>query len=124
MSQKLTHRRTSRDIKHSYVIQFCDSDNNAHYGKHVWVLETELPCVTKELIMWAATYYDISAEEAEMLVSPENIVITAGAWDDSQFVSDLWQAMEAGDVEQAAGYRTTDGAVVLDRGSVEMTYQA
>ncbi len=110
----LTHRRTStRDSKH--VMLFAERGNE-HYGRHVWTLATDLPEVSSEVVEFAAEYFGISADEAAALVNPRNIVDSAGAWDDAQFVSDVWQRFEC------AGFRTPDGAVVLDREAVATTY--
>lgn len=110
----LTHRRTSyRESTH--VMLFAERGNE-HYGRHVWTLTTELPEVGAAVIEFAAEYYGISTDEAAALVNPRNIVDSAGAWDDAQFVSDLWQRFEC------IGFRTPDGAVVLDRESVALTY--
>lgn len=122
----LTHRRNTPNLSSGWVILFSeDEERNSHYGDHVWTLHTELPKVedAKDLIRWAADYYECSIEEGLNFVNPDNIVDTARAWDDPQFVSDLWQAMEQGEVRMVPGYRTYDGAIVLDRESVEMTYE-
>lgn len=118
----LTHRRHCAQLSQGYVVLFADSDRNSHYGQHVWTLETELGTVPDEIVWFAAEYYDVDFAEAESLVKPEDIVSSAGAWDDEQFVSDLWLAMEYNKVPESPGYRTPDGAVVLDRESVEMVY--
>jgi hypothetical protein len=94
-----------------------------HYGEHVWTLHTDLPTVPQAVIDFAAEYYMCSEQSAEQLVNPDDIVCDAGAWDDPQFVSDLWQAMEFGQIEMVPGYRTEDGAVVLDRENVKLEYQ-
>jgi len=116
----LTHRRQTDKLANDRVILFAEGDDNDGYGEHIWQLITDLPGVTDELIKWAAIYYDVGAEEAEELVNPARIVGSAGAWDDDQFVSDLWQAMEYSEIETVAGYRTNDGAVVIDREGVEI----
>ncbi|MHC5062089.1 MAG: hypothetical protein ACYTFK_13575, partial [Planctomycetota bacterium] len=95
-------------------------EGNENYGEHVWTLETELQPVPEAVILWAAEYYEIDRDEAAELVNPDDIVDSAGAWDDGQFVSDLWQAMEYSEIEEAAGYRTPDGAVVLNVEDVEL----
>jgi len=123
MKTTLTHRRSTSQLSKQDVILFAeDNGSNSHYGSHVWTLATELPTISQELIVWAAEYFSVDADEAEELVNPSNIVDTAGAWDDRQFVSDLWQAMEAGEIVTVAGYRTQDGAVVIDREAVDMVY--
>jgi len=96
---------------------FADSDNNAHYGNHVWTLKTELPKVPDNVIEYAADFFGIEIEEARELCNPVDIVDTAGAWDDPQFVSEVYYFCG-----EPTGFRTPDGAVVLDRYEVEMEY--
>jgi len=97
---------------------FCDSERNSHYGSHVWTLQTELPAVSQAVIDYAAEFFDVDQTEAESLVNPEDIVDSAGAWDDPQFASDVYQLCG-----EPVGFRTPDGAVVLDRENVELDYQ-
>ncbi|MEP3481637.1 MAG: hypothetical protein ABJZ55_20510 [Fuerstiella sp.] len=115
----LTHRRSS-DALSDNVIQFAESGNE-QYGENIWQLDSELPAISAELVAFAADYYSVDADDIADEVNPEDIVCNAGVWDDTQFVSDLWQAMESGDIAMAAGYRTVDGAVVIDRDSVVIT---
>jgi len=110
-----THRRQDSQLNASHVMLFCDSDRNQHYGDHVWELKSDLPDVPAHAIKWAAEELRTSEEEASDLLSPTNIVDSAGAWDDPQFVSDLYQ--ECG---EPVGFKTPDGAVVLDRYSVDL----
>ena len=88
--QKVTHYG---EIAKGHVILFAE-EGNEHYGDFYYELETELPQVTDELVAFTAEYYGIDKDEARDLVDPSDIVDTAGAWDDVQFVSDVWQAME------------------------------
>ena len=115
--QKVTHYG---EIAKGHVILFAE-EGNEHYGDFYYELETELPQVTDELVAFTAEYYGIDKDEARDLVDPSDIVDTAGAWDDVQFVSDVWQAMEFGQIKESAGYRTQDGAVVIDLEGVELT---
>lgn len=114
LTAMLTHRRKTANLNEGHVILFCDNDKNWSYGDHVWELRSALPAVTAEVIAFAADYYGISEAEADGLCNPVDIVDSAGAWDDAQFVSDLYQALEP------VGFRTPDGAVVLDRHSVDI----
>lgn len=116
----LTHRRDEETLGNN-IILFAEEGND-HYGDNVWTLKTELPSIPSDVINYAAGYYNIDTDEAADLVNPDDIVDTAGAWDDQQFVSDLWQAMESGLVAMSAGFRTNDGAVVIDREGVEMDH--
>lgn len=121
----LTHRRTTSSHPKStgYVVLFAeDPQKNEHYGEHVWVLKTKLPKVSKDVIEFASEFYGVSKNEAEELVNPDDIVDSAGAWDDASFVSDLWQEMENGKIKETVGFRTYDGAVVIDPHSVKMDY--
>lgn len=113
----LTHRRRTKKLNHGHVIQFTDrEEENDHYGPHVWVLKTTLPDITFAVVEFCSEYYDIDYDIAEAHVNPPRIVDSAGAWDDHQFVSDLWQALEP------VGFRTNDGAVVLDAMQVKLEY--
>lgn len=114
MTAMLTHRRNADRLNEGHVILFCDNDKNWSYGNHVWELRSALPEVTAEVIAFAADCYGISEAEADALCNPVDIVDSAGAWDDAQFVSDLYHALGP------VGFRTPDGAVVLDRYSVDI----
>lgn len=114
----LTHRRQNAELN-SFVILFAEK-NNEHYGDHVWTLETELPEIDSKIIEIAADFFEVDLDEAAELVNPENIVDSAGAWDDASFVEHIGAMVEYGQVE--AGYKTNDGAVVLDRDAIKMTY--
>ena len=117
---KLTHRRSTDAIPDGDVILFGDGMKNDHYGDYEWELRSKLEPVPKEVVEWAAEFYGVTTDEAQSLVDPEDIVNSAGAWDDREFVSAIWQEMEVGSLAQVAGYATQDGAVVLDRTAVNM----
>ena len=112
----LTHRRHNSNLT-SNVILFAESGNE-QYGSNVWTLATELPYAGDDtgLIAFAAEFYGVDVDEATSLVNPSDIVDSAGAWDDQQFVSECWQRFER------TGYRTYDGAVVLDKDGVKLTF--
>ena len=112
----LTHRRHSARLS-TNVVLFAEGGNE-QYGNNVWTLATELPYAGDDagLIAFAAEFYGVDTDEAASLVNPSDIVDSAGAWDDQQFVSECWQRFER------TGYRTYDGAVVLDNTAVELIY--
>ncbi len=112
----LTHRRHTPDLNNQHVMLFCDSDNNDHYGDHVWTLRTNLPDVDDRAIEFCSEFFGVDLNEASNLLNPTDIVDSAGAWDDPQFVSELWHFCG-----EPIGFRTPDGAVVLDRESVKIT---
>ena len=115
MEATLTHRRHN-NIDTGHVVLFCDSDRNANYGDHIWTLKTEMPEVPEAVIEYAAEFFGVEIEEAKELCNPVDIVSTAGAWDDEQFCSEV-SAFFA-----PVGFKTPDGAVVIDRDAVEMEY--
>jgi len=117
---ELIHRRNTKTLNLNDAILFADDESNMGYGKYVWELQTELPDIPLELIQYASDYYKISIDDAEDLINPSDIVDSAGAWDDRQFVSDLWQEMESGLMTMVPGYRTMNGAVVIDRDNVKL----
>jgi len=116
MKTTLTHRRHTAELTEGNVILFCDSDRNASYGEHVWTLKTELPEVTDEVVEYAVEFFGVEFDEAKELCNPENIVSTAGAWDDEQFCSEVVSFFAP------VGFSTPDGAVVFDRSEVEIEY--
>lgn len=111
----ITHRRTSENLLETHVMLFCDNAKNAHYGSHVWELRSSLPEVPESVAEFAAEFFGCDLEAARTLVNPTSIVETAGAWDNTRFVSEVYHFCG-----EPIGFRTQDGAVVLDRASVEI----
>jgi hypothetical protein len=109
----LTHRRASRTLPSGHIL-FLEHEpgevetDNRHYGKYIWVLEQRLPDVSSKIINFASEHYGIDKRKALSEVNPKNIVDTAGAWDDQEFVSEVWERFEP------VGFSTPDGAVVFD----------
>jgi hypothetical protein len=108
----MSHRQRSPDVKKTGdVLLFVDdTTSNTSYGSHDFVVKglSEIPDYVKT---FAFDYY---GDEGQ--TEPEDILESAQAWDDRQFVSDLWQ--KYGDTfldEGIVGFKTPDGAVVFDR---------
>lgn len=132
----LSHRR--RDGQHptetGHVILFADnSEENENYGPEAYEVDQNvLGPVPQWVIDWYADSDVLASwaglngvedrdeilEQAESELNPENIVESAGFWDDNQLVSDFWQANEARLVEESIiGFRLHHGAVVFDSSS-------
>jgi len=94
------------------------AERNDHYGNHIWTLNCQLPEVPENVIAYAAEFFGVDTDEAAELCNPSDIVDSAGAWDDPQFVSEVYQFCG-----EPVGFRTPDGAVVLDRFGVDLEYR-
>lgn len=117
----ITHRRNSEKLS-DYVMLFAETDSdgfdrNTSYGNHRWELKSELPEVDETVIEFAIEFFGMEREEAEELCNPADIIDTAGVWDSPEFVMEFCNANP-----NAIGYRTQDGAVVLNRDEVELEY--
>jgi hypothetical protein len=110
----MSHRQTKPIMseKGDVVLFVDDSSSNTSYGSHDFTVKglPEIPTYVKE---FARQYY---GEDGQ--TEPVDILSSAQAWDDRQFVSDLWQ--QFGDrfmSEDIVGFKTPDGGVVFDRTS-------
>lgn len=83
------------------------------YGESRYVAKRsdlqDIKSATK-LLEWVRNNY---GEQYAQELNPPNIIDSAKVWDDKQFVSDVWQAMEAGDIPMTPGFATSDGAVMF-----------
>ena len=76
--------------------------------------------LTDEMIQFGAEYFGLSEEAAQDLMNPSNIIETAGAWDDPQFVSDFWQRFENDLVKNGDAFEVGNGAIAFpESGSIE-----
>jgi hypothetical protein len=108
-----THRRSGQRLTGTHIVQMADDpDRNEHYGNHVWVLAEKLDPIPDHVFEFASEYYGVDVDDIRDEVDPADIVASAGAWDDDQFVSDLWQFLERRG-EEPVGFKTQDGAVVF-----------
>jgi hypothetical protein len=108
----MSHKQRSPQINpRGDVILFVDDEtSNDSYGSYTFSVKG-LPKVPDYVKDFAKSYF---GEDGQ--TEPEDIIESAQAWDDRQFVSDLWQ--EFGDRfenEGIIGFKTPDGGVVFDR---------
>ena len=108
----LTHRRHKPELPDHQILFYehgpTEEADNSQYGRYVWILNQELPEVPTKVVRLAQEFFDIPRDEAEEWVNPPDIVDSAGAWDSIDFCYEVWNLWEP------VGYRTEDGAVVLD----------
>jgi hypothetical protein len=115
----LSHRRqkTRNHSQSKNVMQFVlrDEGGNENYGPiETLAKSSDYQEPSDDVVNFASKYYNINQEEARRLLEPTSIVDDAGAWDDKQFVSDLWQAMESKELPEQTGFKTPNGAVEID----------
>ena len=83
----------------------------AQYGdKQYLIKKTDLPDVGDDIVDFAERHYSIGPEEAAELVRPDDIVDSAGAWDDPDFMNALW---DSGLIDDVQGFKTGDGAITF-----------
>lgn len=75
--------------------------------------DSDLREITTEMVKFAAEYYGISEAEARKELQPDDIIDSARAWDDGQFLSELWQNQEDDFLENGGAFRLPDGAVAF-----------
>jgi hypothetical protein len=115
----LSHRRqkTRNHSQSKNVMQFVlrDEGGNENYGPiETLAKSSDYQEPSDDVVNFASKYYNINQEEARRLLEPTSIVDDAGAWDDKQFVSDLWQAMDSKELPEQTGFKTPNGAVEID----------
>ena len=69
--------------------------------------------LTNDMIEFGAEYFGLDTQKAEKLMNPENIVDTAGAWDDPQFVSEFWQRFENDLIKNGDAFEVGNGAIAF-----------
>lgn len=109
---EMSHRQSKPVMseKGDVVLFVDDSASNTSYGNHNFTVKglPEVPTYVKD---FAKEYY---GEDGQ--TEPDDILESAQAWDDRQFVSDLWQEFEDRFISDGiVGFKTPDGGVVFDR---------
>lgn len=110
----MSHRQAKPVVaRKGDVMLFVDNSSvNISYGSHNFAVK-DLPEVPTYVKDFAKDYY---GEEGQ--TEPADILESAQAWDDRQFVSDLWQKFENRFLSEGViGFKTPDGGVVFDRPS-------
>jgi hypothetical protein len=120
----LSHRQKSENISDKHIVLFTLKNKynfnnpwrNIHYGKHNFLLKsTDLPEVPDWVKEWASDHPVWGKWYSEESINPKDIVESAGAWDDENFVSQLWSDNENKFLDEGIyGFKTPDGAVVFD----------
>jgi hypothetical protein len=88
-----------------------------------WSAELPKAIEAEDLIAFAMTFYGVGKAHALRLVSPLRIIADAGAWDDIEFVDAWWKVLTSTrPALDQAGYKTCDGAVVINPNAVVITY--
>jgi len=120
----LSHRQKGGDIgKSQSVILFKKRKDtqhnqwgNEHYGTNNYVLKSsELTSIPEWVKEWASDHPVWGKWFSEASINPVDIIESAGAWDQQDFVSQFWSENENRLLDKGIyGFNTPDGAVVFD----------
>jgi hypothetical protein len=118
-----------------FIVQFVKGRPDESYwsgrtkDRALWRTKTTRP-LTNDMIEFGAEYFGLDNQQAEKLMNPSNIVDTAGAWDDPQFVSEFWQRFENDLIRNGDSLAVGNGAIAfpgsenIQRISDPVTYDA
>ncbi len=117
----------SPDNGMGYTMWANSSDNLSSYGDQGWEADTaDLPHIseflggTKKLFqqekddgLLSPNLEHLSGDDIDDIVDPEDIVNSADAWDDPNFVEWFWEKI--GEPNELNGVKLTDGAILFDQ---------
>jgi hypothetical protein len=124
----LSHRQGSPILSDRHIMLFALRNDgnpsnpwrNDNYGKYNFLLKSsDLPEIPDWVKQWALDHPVhgkwLNEDNIEASINPEDIVDSAGLWDEAEFVSHLWNENENKFLdEEIYGFKTPDGAVVFD----------
>jgi capsid protein/gas vesicle protein len=93
------------------IVQFVDDPStNKSYGDNQWAIhESDLSEIPDYLSDYSEEYFGDRDS-----VNPQDVLESADAWDDSQFVSDVWEKFgDRFESEGIVGFKTNNGAVMF-----------
>jgi hypothetical protein len=87
------YRRTLDELDEEIVFCSDNPEDSRHYGNYqrIFVATERTDALHKEVIKHASEFYKIDEKESELLINPVNIVTSAGAWDDVEFINYLYE---------------------------------
>ena len=108
------YRRNAKELNEEIIFCANSEERSAHYGKiqRVFKATEKTDYDHSEIIKIAVEFYQVSDEEAKRLVNPINIVDTAAAWDDVEFVNYVYDNTDY--FSKFDGIITKDGAVFFE----------
>jgi hypothetical protein len=108
-------RRNESEVGEEIIFCAKDEESSSHYGKIHLTFDSSQPNVkldNGDALKAAADYYNYTEEEMHDEVYPENIVSSAGVWDDIDFINYLYDNNYFFSNDAII---TPDGAVVFDK---------
>ena len=119
------YRRNESEMNEEII--FCSNNDvdSRHYGdiQRVFVATANTDTNHEEITNHAVNFYGCSVEEAIEMINPSEIVMSAGAWDDIDFINFLYE--DTNYFSKYDGIVTNDGAVffeVNDNNLIETNY--
>jgi len=101
-----------------YIVQFVFGRPDESYWqgatkkRQLWRTKTTRQ-LTDEMIKFGAEYFTLDEEAAKDLMNPSDIIDSAGAWDDPQFVSEFWQRFENDLLKNGDAFEVGNGAIAF-----------
>ncbi|MDL2268034.1 hypothetical protein LJC46_08635 [Desulfovibrio sp. OttesenSCG-928-G15] len=128
-TQYYNYRRNEAELNEEIIFCAANADDSRHYGNYQRIMQatsrtlTEItPELAGHLVDWLCEYngedFDaeaVSAEEIQSLLMPSEIVNTAGAWDNVEFVDYLYENTDFYD--NYDGIAWENGAVFFEANS-------
>lgn len=126
ISSGFTFHRGKNPTHSDWIVLFCDDPMAiSSYGQEQWVVHKgRLLEIPQYIYDFAERFYrsewndewgeDFDIDNLFSSINPIDIVNSAGVWDDTQFVSELWNEFEYKFLNDGIiGFKTHDGGVVF-----------
>lgn len=130
MTQKYyNYRRNEEEMSEEMIFCALDPEQSKHYGDIQRVFaatdrtDADHAEAIKHVINWLQTEgIETTEAEAEEMINPSNIVTSAGAWDNIEFVNYLYESTDY--FRRHDGIITNDGAIFFEIGKnlIETNY--
>ena len=108
------YRRNESEMNEEIIFCADDAEKSEHYGniQRIFRATDRTDTDRKEIAKIAEEFYNTTPEDAESLINPSNIVTSAGAWDDVEFINHVYDNTTY--FSRYDGIITTDGAVFFE----------
>lgn len=108
------YRRNENEMNEEIIFCADNEESSCHYGniKRTFRATEKTDTNHVEIIAIAKKFYNVDEEESESLINPDHIIISAGAWDDIEFINHVYENTDY--FNRFDGIVTNDGAVFFE----------